>query len=239
HALADAVHEGQEAGLHVLGVGGQALLEVLQQGRDLLAEGGEVLDHLGLVLGGLRDALLPELLPQLVAVGGQALAQLLHVPTHPVPGLFSHGGQLLLQDLHLLLGHLFQLLADGRQLLAVALQLLRPLLVELIQEGLDLLLHLLHFLGQLRPQGLGVLRPLILELRVVGSQLHLQLLRCHLKGFQVVQLQVKLLANCRGLELGNGFLATGLDGLQVDLDHVLEAIQGRLGVLMLPEVAGL
>ncbi|KFQ43814.1 hypothetical protein N333_00006, partial [Nestor notabilis] len=48
-----------------------------------------------------------------------------------------------------------------------------------------------------------------------------------------------LLAHSRGLELGNGILAAGLHGLQVHLHHVLEAVQGRLGLIMLPEGAGL
>ncbi|KFW85149.1 hypothetical protein N305_04170, partial [Manacus vitellinus] len=48
-----------------------------------------------------------------------------------------------------------------------------------------------------------------------------------------------LFAHGRGLELGDGFLATGLHCLQVHIQHVPEAIQGRLGLILLPEGAGL
>ncbi|KFO61692.1 hypothetical protein N302_11177, partial [Corvus brachyrhynchos] len=48
-----------------------------------------------------------------------------------------------------------------------------------------------------------------------------------------------LFAHGGGLELGNGFLAAGLHCLQVHSEHVLEAIQGCLGIIVLPEGAGL
>ncbi|KFQ90489.1 hypothetical protein Y956_00006, partial [Nipponia nippon] len=48
-----------------------------------------------------------------------------------------------------------------------------------------------------------------------------------------------LFAHGGGLELGDGILAAGLHRLQVHFHHVLEAIQGRLGFIVLPEVAGL
>lgn len=50
---------------------------------------------------------------------------------------------------------------------------------------------------------------------------------------------LQLFAHGGGLELGNGFLAAGLHGVQVHIEHVLEAVQGRLGLIVLPEGAGL
>ncbi|KFP05503.1 hypothetical protein N300_01378, partial [Calypte anna] len=48
-----------------------------------------------------------------------------------------------------------------------------------------------------------------------------------------------LFAHGRGVELGDDILAAGLQGLQVHFHHVLEAIQGCLGLILLPEGAGL
>ncbi|KFO69478.1 hypothetical protein N303_12980, partial [Cuculus canorus] len=48
-----------------------------------------------------------------------------------------------------------------------------------------------------------------------------------------------LFAHGGGIELADDFLATGLHRLQVHVHHVLEAVQGRLGFIVLPEVAGL
>lgn len=50
---------------------------------------------------------------------------------------------------------------------------------------------------------------------------------------------LKLFAHSRGLELGDGILAAGLHRLQVDVHHIPNAVQGRLGLIVLPEGAGL